>query len=366
VFRNISSNQQAYSSFYTITLNRQIWSTLLFIYGAYFIGILSIDELSWKFMKPYLFYNTLFAFGIYANMRSLSGSNVETVIVFRSLSPLIVSFLDWTFLGREVYALFSCFFNMLLSLYESKNHVHLFFLLLSHKLPSNRSFISLSFIVLGAIGYANADEKFQQQGGAVYLWPTFYLFLICLEMAYGKLIVKSVELKTASGPVQYSNIISWIPMLVFAKFGGEYDRIHSIQQEKGNFLHSLPTLGLVYLTFGCIVGTCIGYTAWWCRAKVSAASFTLIGVMNKFLTIVLNFLIWDYHATPTGIACLCLCIVAGAFYEQAPMRKEEKKTDDYAKVEQGLEMKTSSDGADKDDSSSADTEPLLQQRAVKH
>jgi hypothetical protein len=86
----------------SLVVTVQIWATLLFIYGAYSMGIMAIDKLSWTFMKPYLIYNVLFAFGIYANMRSLSSSNVETVIVFRSLSPLIVSFLDWLFLGREV------------------------------------------------------------------------------------------------------------------------------------------------------------------------------------------------------------------------------------------------------------------------
>jgi len=226
--------------------------------------------------------------------------------------------------------------------------------------------LSLSLIGLGAIGYANSDEKFQEHGGAVYIWPTLYLCLICLEMVYGKIIVKSVEFKTSSGPVQYSNLVSWIPMLIFAKFGGEYEQVQSMQKgHGGDFIHSLPTMGLVYLSFGCVVGTAIGYTAWWCRAKVSAASFTLIGVMNKFLTIVLNFLIWDYHATPAGIACLCICIVAGAFYQQAPMRVEEKKTDDYSIVNQDIEMKVSADGAEEDKVADNPSEPLLQQRSVR-
>ena len=42
--------------------------------------------------------------------------------------------------------------------------------------------------------------------------------------------------------------------------------------------------------------------------------------MNKCLTILLNIMIWDKHATPGGIASLFLCIVGGIIYEQAPMR----------------------------------------------
>ena len=86
----------------SLVVTVQIWATLLFIYGAKLLHILAIDKLAWAFMKPYLVYTIFFALGIYANMRSLSSSNVETVIVFRSLSPLIVSVLDWLFLGREV------------------------------------------------------------------------------------------------------------------------------------------------------------------------------------------------------------------------------------------------------------------------
>ena len=49
------------------------------------------------------------------------------------------------------------------------------------------------------------------------------------------------------------------------------------------------------LLLGCIVGTGIGYTGWWCRDKVSATSFTLIGVINKCLTVLLN---------------LCFCVLS--------------------------------------------------------
>lgn len=42
--------------------------------------------------------------------------------------------------------------------------------------------------------------------------------------------------------------------------------------------------------------------------------------MNKCLTILVNVMIWDNHATPGGIASLLLCIGGGIIYQQAPMR----------------------------------------------
>lgn len=61
---------------------------------------------------------------------------------------------------------------------------------------------------------------------------------------------------------------------------------------------------------------------------VSATSFTLVGVVNKFLTVLLNVVVWDKHSTPLGITAVCLCLLAGVFYEQAPRRDEVRKESD--------------------------------------
>ncbi|GFQ08854.1 gdp-mannose transporter gonst4 [Phtheirospermum japonicum] len=41
------------------------------------------------------------------------------------------------------------------------------------------------------------------------------------------------------------------------------------------------------------------------------------GVLNKFLTVVINVLIWDKHATPFGFVCLLLTIAGGVLYQQS-------------------------------------------------
>lgn len=227
----------------------QLVATLVFIYGAKLTKILEVDPIVTKHVIPYLYYIVAFALGVYCNMKSLSLSNVETVIVFRALAPVLVAILDAVFLGREY--------------------------------PSQRSWCGLGLIVLGAYGYASFDPKFQSQGLAAYTWPFFYLIIISFEMAYGKKIIRSVDLKTKSGPVLYTNLLGLTPMLIFAQMGGEFDKFHSAN----------PTFGfglVILLLLSCVVGTGIGFSSWWCRDKVSATSFTLIGVMNKCLTILLN------------------------------------------------------------------------------
>ena len=267
----------------------QLLACILIIYGAQFCGKIDVDAIRWEYVKPYLLYTFFFSTGVYCNMRSLNIANVETVIVFRALSPILVAFMDALCLGREW--------------------------------PSTRSWIGLSVLVAGAYGYASYDEKFQTQGYHAYVWPFLYLIVISLEMAYGKQIVKSVPLKTRSGPVIYTNLLGLTPMLMLATVGNEYSKFYTSLWENTDY--RIPPASIPFLILGSLVGTGIGYSGWWCRSVVSATSFTLIGVMNKCLTILLNTIIWSQHAPPGGIASLFLCIVGGIIYQQAPMRGEK-------------------------------------------
>jgi GDP-mannose transporter len=55
---------------------------------------------------------------------------------------------------------------------------------------------------------------------------------------------------------------------------------------------------------------------------VAATTYTIIGVMNKMGTVLINVLMWDNHASPLGIASLATCLVGGSLYQQAPLRKD--------------------------------------------
>ena len=299
----------------SLVVSFQLVAALCFIFGAKYFGFLNVDEIRWKYVVPYLYYIIAFSMGVYCNMKSLSLSNVETVIVFRALSPCVVAFLDVIFLGREY--------------------------------PSIRSWFGLGLIVAGAYGYASFDAKFQEQGWSAYMWPFFYLCIISFEMAYGKRIIRSVDLKTRSGPVLYTNVLGLWPMLFFAAVSHLFpwyriaslivllytltpilvilqlaDEYHKFYQDRVVERKPFGFAAVFFLLLGCATGTGIGYSSWWCRDKVSATSFTLIGVMNKCLTVLINLAIWDQHAPIGGIMSLLLCLVGGFIYRQAPMRGE--------------------------------------------
>eukprot|EP00977_Amphora_coffeiformis_P028359 scaffold34937_cov165-Amphora_coffeaeformis.AAC.6 len=157
-------------------------------------------------------------------------------------------------------------------------------------------------------------------------------------MAYGKSLLKSVKMKTQSGPVLYTNLLGLAPMLFFATVGGEFGKVKQMREETT----LLTGTAILLLALGSIAGTGIGYSSWWCRGKVSATSFTIIGVMNKCLTILLNLVVWDQHAPPGGIASLFLCLIGGALYRQAPMRRTKGRvtdTDDVWETELTMDEK---------------------------
>lgn len=78
---------------------------------------------------------------------------------------------------------------------------------------------------------------------------------------------------------------------------------------------------VVPLVLSCMCGLGMSHATYVLRNVVSATAFTVIGIMCKILTVVINCLIWDQHANSTGIMFLVVCLLAGSFYQQAPKRK---------------------------------------------
>jgi len=125
----------------------------IFILGLRITGAAEVDGFEWEKVKPYLYYTIMFVCTIYCNMKALQYSNIETIIVFRSCVPLVVSQLDYLFLGRQ--------------------------------LPSPASTGALLVLVAGAAGYVLSDAAFKLNGWNAYSWATAYFFIISVEMAYG-------------------------------------------------------------------------------------------------------------------------------------------------------------------------------------
>ncbi len=240
------------------------------------------DAVEWNKVKPYLVYILSFSAGIYTNMKALEVSNVDTVIVFRCCTPLVVSILEFAFLGRE--------------------------------LPNLRSTMSLVVLMVGATGFVMSDSAFRMDGFVAYFWVLIYFFLLCFSMTYGKLVTDAVKMNSMWGAALYSNLLSIPPTFLFGLVAGEYKKLHAF---------SFTAPGLFALGLSCFMGVGISYTGWAARKAVSATTYTLVGVMNKMVTVVINLLIWDQHSSMVGLFWLVICIGAGSLYQQAPFRESQ-------------------------------------------
>lgn len=69
----------------------QFAATSLSVVVIKYAKLAPVDDWEWEKVRPYILYCVMFVACIYANLRALSVSNVETLIVFRSCVPCVVA-----------------------------------------------------------------------------------------------------------------------------------------------------------------------------------------------------------------------------------------------------------------------------------
>lgn len=264
----------------------QVVGTSAYVLVGKALGLLHCDDLEIDKCRTFAPYAVSFILSVYANMQALNASNVETVIVFRALSPLCVSFLDWLYLGREV--------------------------------PDMRSLLALLGLVFGAYGYVLSDSEFALDGIRAYYWSIAYLITIVFSMTEGKRLMSKVKFDAPVwGSVLYTNVLTFPGMLALAGMSGEFGKLSGVMAD-------LSTSGILWVLVSIVVGTGISWAGWNCREKVTATAYTLIGVACKFITVFLNLAVTDKHASTSGIFWLLFCIFISMMYRQAPLRADFK------------------------------------------
>jgi len=238
-----------------------------------------VDALEMKKVKAFLPAVLCFYAALFCNFKSLQNANVDAVIVFRCSTPIIVAICEYWFMDREM--------------------------------PNTRSWFSLLAIVIGSIVFALLDKGLT---GASYFWLIIYTAVISFDMLYVRHVVESVPM-TTWGRVYYNNLLSLPPaLLLFILF--REDKALSASTTAW----SMGTLGVLLIS--CVVGVGISATGFYMRSAISALSYTVVAVVNKIATVLLNTLMWDKHAPMGAIFGLMVCIGGSTLYQQPPMRKK--------------------------------------------
>ncbi|XP_031474262.1 GDP-fucose transporter 1-like [Nymphaea colorata] len=244
------------------------------------LGFLYHDPFSVETAKRFLPAALVFFLAIFTNTNLLRHANVDTFIVFRSLTPLLVAIADTVFRRQP--------------------------------LPSKFTFVSLVIIFSGAVGYVATDSAFTV---TAYSWAVAYLVTITTEMVYIKHMVTNLGLNTW-GFVFYNNLLSLMMAPLFCIITGEYNDVYMAVNGLETRSWVKPGAFLA-VSLSCAFGLAISFFGFAARKAISATAFTVTGVVNKFLTVAINVLIWDKHASPVGLLCLLSTLLGGILYQQS-------------------------------------------------
>ncbi|XP_049393150.1 GDP-mannose transporter GONST3-like [Solanum stenotomum] len=252
------------------------------------LKVLEHDKLDLKTMWRFLPASIIFYLSLFTNSELLLHANVDTFIVFRSAVPIFVA------IGETLY--------------------------LHQPWPAIKTWASLGTIFAGSMLYVTTDYQFTL---TAYSWAVAYLVSMSIDFVYIKHVVMTIGLNTW-GLVLYNNLEALMLFPIELLIMGELKKIkHEIQDESDwySFQVVLP------VALSCLFGLAISFFGFSCRRTISATGFTVLGIVNKLLTVVINLIIWDKHSTLVGTVGLLICMLGGVMYQQSTSNKPKAVND---------------------------------------
>ncbi|XP_022995243.1 GDP-mannose transporter GONST3 [Cucurbita maxima] len=276
-------------------------------------GFIEHDRLDLLTMWRFLPAAIIFYLSLFTNSELLLHANVDTFIVFRSAVPIFVAIGETLFLHQPW--------------------------------PSMKTWLSLATILGGSVLYVLTDYQFTL---AAYFWALAYLISMSIDFVYIKHVVMTIGLNTW-GLVLYNNLEALLLFPLELLIMGELKKIkHEISDESD--WHSFAVVLPVGLS--CLFGLSISFFGFSCRRAISATGFTVLGIVNKLLTVVINLVIWDKHSTFIGTVGLLICMFGGILYQQSTSskpkaaRKEVRAQETEEEEQQKLLEMQSTSGSD--------------------
>lgn len=252
----------------------QLSVSALFLYIANRNGIRSpsFDLIKGFWLVPALFFILLFS-----NTKLLQHTNVETFIVIRTFAPIQVSLVESGFLDRKRLEI--------------------------------RSYLVILCIILLTCAYVHVEGK--QFTTSSVTWIVVWMTLLCIDQVYVKHVVEVTDLSVPEMAF-YNNFLP----LPFIALG-------FLQWSK---LAEINTHGWGILFLSSLVGVALSYFGFETRRHFSATIFTVIGNVCKLLSVLINFIIWDNHASYLGVFILVSCIALSVFIKEAPLGTTNETT----------------------------------------
>ncbi|XP_052143157.1 GDP-mannose transporter GONST3-like [Oryza glaberrima] len=267
------------------------------------LKLIEHDGLNLRTMWKFLPAAVMFYISIFTNSELLLHANVDTFIVFRSAVPIFVA------IGETLY--------------------------LHQPWLSLKTWLSLSTILGGSVIYVFTDNQFTV---TAYTWAVAYLTSMSIDFVYIKHVVMTIGLNTW-GLVLYNNLEAFMLFPLEMLLTGELNQMKGDNAKVTNWL---STDVILPVALSCLFGLSISFFGFSCRQAISATGFTVLGIVNKLLTVVINLLIWDKHASFVGTIGLLICMSGGVLYQQSTTKpkapKAEPKEENDEEQQKLLEM----------------------------
>lgn len=251
------------------------------------LDVIEVEPLQVSKIRRFWLVPVAFMMTIYSNVKILQHSNVETFIVFRASTPILLSILEPWFLGRA--------------------------------LPNRKSTLSLLMLLVGAVAYVFFEEG--QFSTDSTFWVICWYTLFCFDQLFVKHVVDTVEMSTWTR-VYYTNALPVIPLLCVFLASGEYEQ-----------LMTKPFI-TPWLLASWVFGISISFFGFLTRQALTATAFTLVGNTCKVLTVLSNMLFWDKHSGVGGVTSLMVCLLAAYLYKPA----EKLEPDQHKRLKADMKM----------------------------
>jgi len=217
------------------------------VFAAGKLGILEVDALDSKKLMQFFPAAGMFFVTITAGNAVVGSSNVDTFIVMRSVVPIPSAMLEAIVLGEPC--------------------------------PPPKSWLGLLVIMLGAVSYCSANQGLSV--GSME-WVMLYLALMPLDGVLIKHLV-SESCLSPWGLVLYNNLCAAGPGLVFSLIL-EYELLVT----PGKAASYCTSSVLVPFVMSCFAGLAISFFQLNVRKVISSTAFMVLGVSNKFLSVLIN------------------------------------------------------------------------------
>ena len=208
------------------------------------------------------------------NMKAVQLLTVETVMMFRSLTIVIVAIGDRLFLKTKMDA---------------------------------RSVISCLMISLGGVVYASNDLNFHYRG---YLMGCLYAASMVVNSLYIKYCFNQHHEMNSWEKTFLNNLLSTPAVLAMC---GIYENMDSVKHDLG----SLSRSGCSLLALSSLMGFGISMSGTKCREYLSATSFDVLGSCTKYMTLALSAVILRARNSVLSMVGICIALTGTVLYSPA-------------------------------------------------